>query len=327
MDTDPDDTVTTAVNTLLDMGFAQEESRRALSEAGGKPEAALALLAQAILAQSAAASASALGGAACEQTAGGPAMHDSASPQAEVDDEDALQIEGAWTKVRALRPGLKGVNMVVIVLEAVGGPIRTAQGSTVQTWLVADETAAVELALYDQHAHAFAEGAILRLLDGYRWGSAPGAQRPDAEPPPSAPSMQRAALRLGTILRLLDSASNSPAPPRPARASPAPPHPCAMRRALTLTLGLLGLQFALSRRAAALCGHKWRHAAPNRRLHDEVRRGAKHERTRPCGGGWGRSVGWGRSTRGAWRGAAWRRPRCVSSFDVNTLPLVCVHVA
>ena len=30
-----------------------------------------------------------------------------------------------------------------------GGPIQTAQGSTVQTWLVADETGAVEPALYN----------------------------------------------------------------------------------------------------------------------------------------------------------------------------------
>ena len=42
-----------------------------------------------------------------------------------------------------------------------------AQGSIVQTWLVADETGAVEMALYDQHAAAFSEGNILRLLNGY----------------------------------------------------------------------------------------------------------------------------------------------------------------
>ena len=48
---------------------------------------------------------------------------DPRSPQAEVDDDEALLIEGEWTKVRALRPGLKRVNLVVILLERVGGPI------------------------------------------------------------------------------------------------------------------------------------------------------------------------------------------------------------
>ena len=37
-----------------------------------------------------------------------------------MDDEEALLIEGEWTKVRALRPGLKSINLVVILLEAVG---------------------------------------------------------------------------------------------------------------------------------------------------------------------------------------------------------------
>ena len=177
-----------ALGKLLGMGFAPEESRCALTEAGGNIEAAIALLAQALLAQSAAASAQTRDEVTSAKTplrvTGGEDMSgpwsaadvddesqhptgDLRSPQAEVDDEEALLIEGDWTKVRALRPGLKSVNLVVIVLEAVGSPIQTAQGSTVQTWLVADETGAVELTLYNEHASAFAEGAILRLLEGY----------------------------------------------------------------------------------------------------------------------------------------------------------------
>ena len=184
-----------ALAKILDMGFAPpEESRRALTEAGGDPQAAIALLVQALLTQSSAASAQTRDEVTPERPGAplrGPTMAplrvtgaedmsgpwsaadvDDESqhlryPQAEVDDEEALLIEGDWTKVRALRPGLKSVNLVVIVLEAVGSPIQTAQGSTVQTWLVADETGAVELTLYNEHATAFAEGSILRLLEGY----------------------------------------------------------------------------------------------------------------------------------------------------------------
>ena len=193
------------------MGFAPEESRDALAEAGGKPEEALALLAQALIAQSAAASAHGETASAWNEVAS-ISMRDSASPQAEVEDDEALRIEGVWTKVRGLRPGLKGVNLVVIVLEPVGKSIQTAQGNTVQTWLVADETGAVELALYDQHAHAFAEGAILRLLDGYRWvlraqlRAQPAALRPQC----STLSPRLSALRLSPPLASAFSSCSTP---------------------------------------------------------------------------------------------------------------------
>ena len=128
-----------ALAKLLGMGFAHEESQRALAEAGGDRDAALALLARDLLAHSAAASAQTPSAAAPLRTAGGEGVSGRASaaevsapqqqageprsPQAEVDDEEALLIEGEWTKVRALRPGLKRVNLVVILLERVGGPI------------------------------------------------------------------------------------------------------------------------------------------------------------------------------------------------------------
>lgn len=88
-------------------------------------------------------------------------------PVAHCDDPAALRIDGAWTRVNQLRPGLKHINTVVIMLEAKGAPVQGAQGSIVQTWLVADETGSVEMALYDQHVAAFAGGNILRLLNGY----------------------------------------------------------------------------------------------------------------------------------------------------------------
>ena len=140
-----------ALAKLMDMGFAPEESRRALTKAGGDPGAAITLLGQALLAQSAAASDQTRAEVTPERpdaplrgpasaplrvTGGGDTsgpwsaadVDDEAqhltgglrSPQAEVDDEEVLMIEGAWSKVRELRPGLKGVNLVVIVLEAVG---------------------------------------------------------------------------------------------------------------------------------------------------------------------------------------------------------------
>ena len=144
-----------AIAKLVDMGFAPEESRRALAEeaedreAGGEPAAALTILAQALLAQSDAASAQAraavtpvrpgaplrgpvssergaplrsaplrvtgaedLSGpwsaadveAEVQHPTGELMSRDPRSPQAEVDDEEALLIEGEWTKVRALRP-------------------------------------------------------------------------------------------------------------------------------------------------------------------------------------------------------------------------------
>ena len=129
-----------ALAKLSGMGFAREESQRALAEAGGDRDAALVLLARDLLAHSAAASAQTASAAAPLRAAGGEGVSGRASaneapsatqqqageprsPQAEVDDEEALLIEGEWTKVRALRPGLKRVNLVVILLERVGGPI------------------------------------------------------------------------------------------------------------------------------------------------------------------------------------------------------------
>ena len=116
-------------------------------------------------------------------------MPDSGRPLAEVDSEASLQIEGEWTKVAALRPGLRAVNVVVILLEPIGRSGQHGQhGSPVHTWLVADETGSVELALYDQH---FSAGNIIRLLGGYA-------------------SLYRSALRLyvgttgGTIQRIGD---------------------------------------------------------------------------------------------------------------------------
>ena len=68
------------------------------------------------------------------------------------------------TPIRSLRPGLQDVNLRFIMLERLRAlPSNDGQ---VHTWLVADESGAVELSLYDHLCDAFAEAEIVELRGG-----------------------------------------------------------------------------------------------------------------------------------------------------------------
>ena len=69
--------------------------------------------------------------------------------------------------IRSLRAGMKSVNVVFVLLERRAAPFHTDKGNVIHPWLVADETASIELTLYDEHGDAFRGGDIVRIINGY----------------------------------------------------------------------------------------------------------------------------------------------------------------
>lgn len=71
-----------------------------------------------------------------------------------------------YTKISELRPYMKGLNCVFIVLEK-GNVTKTKDEHLLAHALVADNTAAVHLSLWDTAADWLQPGDIIRLRGGY----------------------------------------------------------------------------------------------------------------------------------------------------------------
>lgn len=71
-----------------------------------------------------------------------------------------------FIQIKDLRPGLKNLNVVFIVLE-VGAPTITKENREVRTFKVADQTACVNVSVWDEPGQLLVPGDIVRLTKGY----------------------------------------------------------------------------------------------------------------------------------------------------------------
>lgn len=68
--------------------------------------------------------------------------------------------------IKDIRPGLKNLNVVFIVLE-VGQPTVTKENREVRTCKVADSTACINVSIWDEPGQLLVPGDIVRLTKGY----------------------------------------------------------------------------------------------------------------------------------------------------------------
>lgn len=68
--------------------------------------------------------------------------------------------------IKDLRPGLKNLNVIFIVLD-VGLPTITKENREVRTFKVADQTACINVSIWDDPGQFLAPGDIVRLTKGY----------------------------------------------------------------------------------------------------------------------------------------------------------------
>lgn len=70
------------------------------------------------------------------------------------------------TNIRDLKPGMRNLSMVFIVLE-VGAPTVTREGREVRSCKVADRTGSIMISLWDEHGAYIQPGDICKLSKGY----------------------------------------------------------------------------------------------------------------------------------------------------------------
>jgi hypothetical protein len=68
--------------------------------------------------------------------------------------------------IKDIRPGLKNINVIFIVLE-VGQATLTKENREVRTFKVADQTAAINVSVWDEPGMLLVPGDIVRLTKGY----------------------------------------------------------------------------------------------------------------------------------------------------------------
>ncbi|KAG5889719.1 hypothetical protein JTB14_010193 [Gonioctena quinquepunctata] len=71
-----------------------------------------------------------------------------------------------YVPIKDMRPGLKNVNVVFIVLE-VGHPTVTKENREVRTFKVADQSACINASIWDEPGTLLVPGDIVRLTKGY----------------------------------------------------------------------------------------------------------------------------------------------------------------
>eukprot|EP00966_Prymnesium_polylepis_P065184 1512981-Prymnesium_polylepis.1 len=76
-------------------------------------------------------------------------------------------LEAEEKTIRELTADMRSVTVTFILLDRLREPRTTDTGSVLHLWLVADETGAIDLALYDSHGDAFRGGDIVRLANGH----------------------------------------------------------------------------------------------------------------------------------------------------------------
>lgn len=75
-------------------------------------------------------------------------------------------MDSSYIQIKDLRPGLKNINTVFIVLE-VGHPTLTKENREVRTFKVADSSACINASVWDEAGQLLAPGDIVRLTKGY----------------------------------------------------------------------------------------------------------------------------------------------------------------
>ncbi|KAK5642857.1 hypothetical protein RI129_009024 [Pyrocoelia pectoralis] len=71
-----------------------------------------------------------------------------------------------YIQIKDMRPGLKNINVVFIVLE-VGHPTLTKENREVRTFKVADQSACINASVWDEAGQLLGPGDIVRLTKGY----------------------------------------------------------------------------------------------------------------------------------------------------------------
>lgn len=75
-------------------------------------------------------------------------------------------MEFTAVNIRDIKPGMKSLNVLFIVLE-IGRPNTTKDGHEVRTCKVADRSASINLSVWDEPGHFLQQGDICRLSKGY----------------------------------------------------------------------------------------------------------------------------------------------------------------
>lgn len=75
-------------------------------------------------------------------------------------------MDNNYVLIKDMRPGLKNINTVFIVLE-VGHPTLTKENREVRTFKVADQSACINASVWDEAGQLLAPGDIVRLTKGY----------------------------------------------------------------------------------------------------------------------------------------------------------------
>ncbi|KAG5889720.1 hypothetical protein JTB14_010194 [Gonioctena quinquepunctata] len=75
-------------------------------------------------------------------------------------------MDNNYVPIKDMRPGLKNVNVVFIVLE-VGHPTVTKDNREVRTFKVADQSACINASIWDEPGTLFVPGDIVGLTKGY----------------------------------------------------------------------------------------------------------------------------------------------------------------
>lgn len=75
-------------------------------------------------------------------------------------------MDNNYVQIKDMRPGLKNINVVFIVLE-VGHPTVTKENREVRTFKVADQSACINASVWDEAGQLLVPGDIVRLTKGY----------------------------------------------------------------------------------------------------------------------------------------------------------------
>lgn len=75
-------------------------------------------------------------------------------------------MDNNYVQIKDMRPGLKNINVVFIVLE-VGHPTLTKENREVRTFKVADQSACINASVWDEAGQLLLPGDIVRLTKGY----------------------------------------------------------------------------------------------------------------------------------------------------------------
>ena len=77
-----------------------------------------------------------------------------------------FQNMGEFTSIRNLKPGMKDLSLMFIVLD-ISRPTKTKEGHEVRSCRVADRTGSINLSVWDNLGQLIQSGDIIRMTKGY----------------------------------------------------------------------------------------------------------------------------------------------------------------